>query len=197
MNYTNELYSWFNQLLLITGVLLIPVGICFMLAPDRIFKLTTKLNRWIATDAFFNAINAPIYKERAFYRYHKTVAIAIIIFSSICLYMLTYYMGIENITVYLSMLAESEFEKWILSIFYYLLVSALLLAILFSVVMFIRPSMLKKIEAMSNHWIDTDEKLKILDKNKDLTDKILYGNPRIFGFMVTMAAIYIIWRVYP
>jgi hypothetical protein len=197
MNYTNELYSWAFQLLLILGVLLIPVGLGFMFVPDRIFKVASRLNCWIATDVLFNKINAPVYKERFFYRHHQTAGIAIIIFSSACLYMLTSYLEIETITAYLLLLAESELEKWLFVNLYYLLVAALFFAFLFGIVMFMRPSALKSFEEWSNRWVDTDGALKILDKNKDLPDKILSGNPRFFGFMVTMAAIYIIWSVYP
>ena len=63
--------------------------------------------------------------------------------------------------------------------------------------MFIRPSVLKTFEKWSNRWIDTDGPLKALDKQKHLPDKILPGNPRLFGLFVILGATYIIWSSYP
>lgn len=197
MNLSNEVYTWALSFLFIIGVLLIPVGLGFMLIPEKIFKIANKMNHWIATDGFFNKINAPVYKERFFYRHHQVFGILVLLASIICLYMLTFYIGVENITVNLLKLAGSEFEKWLFVILYYLLIAAIILAFLFSLIMVIRPSLLKSFEAWGNRWIDTDDPLKVLDRKKDLPDRILPGNPRIFGFFVTLAAIYIIWSTNP
>lgn len=197
MNLSNEFYNWVLSFLFIIGVLLIPVGLGFMLVPEKIFKIANKMNRWIATDGFFNKINAPVYKERFFYRHHQVFGILVLLASIICLYMLTFYTGVENITVNLVKLAGSEFEKWLFIVLYYLLIAAIILAFLFSLIMVIRPSLLKSFEAWGNRWIDTDGPLKVLDRKKDLPDRILPGNPRIFGFFVTLAAIYIIWSTNP
>jgi len=197
MNLTNEFYTWALDFLFIIGVFLIPVGLGFMLVPDKLFKMANKLNRWVHTDSFFNKINAPVYKERFFYRHHRAFGISVLIVSVVCLYMLTFFIGIETIMADLVKLAGSEFEKWLFVILYYLLITANILAFLFGLVMVIRPSALKPFEAWGNRWIDTDGPLKVLDRKKDLPDRILPGNPRIFGFFVTLAAIYIIWSTNP
>jgi len=197
MNYTNEFYTWMLNFLFVIGVLLIPVGMGFMLIPEKIFKVAIKLNRWIATDHLFHRLNAPIYKERFFYRHHRVFGALVIIASTLCLYMLTFYIGIDSVTDNLVKLAESEFEKWLFVILYYLLIAAIILAIIFGTIMTIRPSTLKSFEAWGNHWVDTEESLKMLDKKQDLPDRILPGNPRIFGLVVTLAAIYIIWNINP
>ncbi len=197
MNYTNEIYTWLLNFIFVIGVLLIPVGMGFMLIPEKIFKIANKLNHWVATDDFFHRLNAPRYKERFFYRHHRVFGALVIIASIICLYMLTYYTGIESIMDYLVKLAESEFEKWLFVMLYYLLIAAIVLAIIFGLIMFSRPSALKSFEAWGNHWVDTDGPLKFMDSNKDLPDRILPGNPRIFGFFVALAGIYMIWNVKP
>ena len=197
MNYSNELYSLLLNSIFVIGILLLPVGIGFMLIPEKIFKFANKLNHWVKTDGFFHKLNEPVYKERFFYRHHHVFGIFIILSSAICLYMLTLYMGTESITDNIVKLAESEFEKWLFVKLYYLLIGAIILCLLFGMIMFIRPSALKSFEAWGNRWVDADGPLKIMDKNQDLPDRILPGNPRIFGFIVTIAAIYIIWNINP
>lgn len=197
MSYSNEFYIWMLQFLFIIGILLIPVGFGFMLIPQKIFKMANKLNRWVATDGFFNKLNAPIFKERFFYRHHRVFGISVTVVSVVCIYMLTFQIGIETVTDNIVKLAETEFEKWLFIILYYLLIAAIVLAFIFGLFMFIRPSVLKSFEAWANHWVDTDGPLQVLDKSKNLPDRILPGNPRIFGLVVTLAALYIIWSVNP
>ena len=124
MNYTSELYLWILNFLFVIGILLIPIGLGFMLIPDKIFKIAIRLNRWIVTDGFFNKLNKPVYRERFFYRHHKVFGIVVLIASVVCLYMLTVYIGIVSVTDNLIKLAESEFERWIFMVhgFFYLFI---------------------------------------------------------------------------
>ena len=195
MDTTSELYIWALNFLLVIGVLLIPIGLGFIFVPDKLFKVAARLNRWIMTDHFFDKINKPIYKERFFYRHHRIFGIFIILFSLFCIYMLTVYIGMGSMTVNLEKLAESEFEKWLFVILYYLLLVAVFLTLIFGLIMFLRPSALKSFESWSNHWIDAETPLKVLDREKDLPDRFLLGNPRIFGLLIVIAAIYIILSV--
>ena len=192
----NDVYPLIFNFLFILGVLLLPVGIGFMLIPGKIFKFGIKMNRWVSTESFFNKINTPIYKERFFYRHNKILGAFIVFASVFCLYILTFDAGEKNVSIILNRLAESSAEAWMFIILFYMLVIAIILALVFGVIMFIRPSALKSIEKIGNRWIDTDVLLKALDESKDLPDKILPGNPRIFGFVVTLGAIYIIWSTY-
>ena len=197
MNYSSELSIWILNILFIIGILLIPVGVGFMIFPEKIFKLASRLNHWIETDTYFQEINKPRYKEVFLYRHHRIFGVIIFIISILCLYMLTLYIGMGTIIDNLNKLAESEFEKWLFVVFYYLLIFTNMLAVIFGAIMFKRPSILKTFESWSNRWIDTDTPLKVLDNQKNLPDRILPGNPRIFGFFVFLGAVYIIWSTAP
>jgi hypothetical protein len=179
------------------GVLLLPVGLGFCMFPEKMFQIAKKMNKWIVTDHFFHSINKPRYKESYFYRHHRLFGTVIIIFSCFSLYILTLYLGVESINHILVRLADTRFEKWLFVTSYYLLLCAIILAVIFGIIMFIRPSVLKSFEKWSNHWIDTDTPLKALDKQSNLPDKILPGNPRIFGLFVIIGSIYIIWSTFP
>jgi hypothetical protein len=198
MNYSNELYQWLLEVIFIIGILLLPVGIGFCLLPNKMFELANRMNKWVSTEHIFHVINKPRYKESFFYRHHRIFGVIIIIASIVSLYLLSFYIGVDSVLNILIRLAESEFEKWLFVILYYLLIAAICLVIIFGIIMTIRPSLLKSVEKWSNHWVDTDAPLKKLDKQNDMPDKILPGkNPRIFGFIIILAAIYIIWRTFP
>lgn len=197
MSYSNEFYLWISNALLIIGILLLPIGLGFCFLPNKMFKLANRMNRWIVTDQFFNEINKPRYRESFFYRYHRIFGVVIVLVSTVSLYSLTFYLGMESVTHILISISESEFEKWLFVVLYYLLIAAICLAVIFGIFMTIRPSALKSFEKWSNHWIDTDDPLKVMDTQKNLPDRILPGNPRIFGFFIILGAIYIIWCTYP
>ncbi len=198
MNYSSELYLWISNVLLIIGIILLPVGLGFCFFPDKMFNLANRMNKWVSTDHFFNEINKPRYKESCFYRHHRIFGLVIVLVSLASVYSLTFYIGVESVIGVLVMLAKSEFEKWLFVILYYLLIAAICLAVIFGIIMFVRPSALKSFEKWSNHWVDTDGPLKGLDKQNNLPDQILPGsNPRIFGFCIILGAIYIIWCTYP
>lgn len=197
MNYSNEISHIIFDSLFLLGIFLLPVGIGFCLVPEKMFKLAKKMNRWVVTDLFFNKLNKPRYKEMFFYRHHRAVGAFIVIASLVSFYILYFYTGYESVTSVLVKLAGSELEKWLFVTLYYLLLGAIVLTAIFGVIMFIRPSTLKTFEKWSNQWIDTDGPLELMNKQKNLPDKILAGNPRIFGFFVILGAIYIVWNTYP
>ena len=197
MDYSIELYIWMLNVLFIIGIMLLFVGAGFIFIPDKIFKLAVRANHWVDTDSFFHKLNKPRYKEHFFYRHHRIFGITIIIASIASLYTLTFYIGVESVTHVLTRIAESEFEKWLFVVLYYLLIGANILAVIFGAIMFKRPSALKTFEEWSNQWIDTDSPLKALDRQKHLPDRILPGNPRIFGLVIILGAMYIIWNTNP
>ncbi len=197
MNITNELTVWFLQFLFVIGLILVPIGFGFLFIPNKVFQWASSLNKWVSTDSFFQKINQPIYRERFFYRHHRLFGLTFSIIGIGCFYMLTFYLGYETVHSYVIKLADSEFEKWLFIVLYNMLIMALLIAIVISIFIFVRPSSLKNIESVANRWIDSDEPLKVLDKNQDLPDQILLGNPRVFGLIVILAAIYIIWSLIP
>ena len=197
MNNTDVLYLWLADFIFIIGVLLLIVGLCFCFIPKSVFKTAKKMNKWVVTESIFDYLNKPRYNEVYFYRHHRVFGLIIVLVSTTCFYFLTFYIGIENMTNSLVKLAENEFEKWIFVILYYQLISAMILSILIGTIIIIRPSVLKKIESWANKWVDTDGPLSVLDSQKDLPDRVLPGNPRIFGVFVIVGALYMIWNTFP
>ncbi|GEM_PF-3137289 len=197
MNFSNYAALWIGNTLFIIGVILLFIGVGFILFPDKIFKLAGRLNFWVNTESFFNRINKPRYKEVYFYRHHKIFGAIIFISTLVCLYTMVISIGIESTTNSLMNISKSEFEGWLFVNLYYILIFTNILAVIFGIIMIIRPSALKTFEIWSNHWVDTDSSLKKLDAQKDLPDRILPGNPRIFGLFIIFGAIYIMWMTNP
>lgn len=189
-----EFYTWLQAALFWIGVLLIPLGLALVLVPSRVLAMTGTLNRWIATKPVFDALNRPRYQERVFYRHHLLTGAIIVVASLACLYMLALYVEPADLASRLVRLADSEFGKWLMISLYYLLLLCLCLALLVGAVVFIRPSLLKSVEAWGNRWVDTDKTLEQLDEVHEIPAALLQGKPRWFGLFVLAGAAYIIYR---
>ena len=197
MSHTTVFQEWFISSLFVLCILLIPIGLSFFFIPRKMFLIANKVNKWISTDNFFHSINKPIYKERFFYRNHRIVGTLVIVISVLCLYFLTFYVGVETVTDNILRLSDSNFSKWLNVILYYILLFLISLVIIFGFILVIRPSLLKTFEKWCNHWVDTESSLNLLNSRNDLPDKYLPGNPRLFGLLILFSAVYIVWCTYP
>lgn len=189
---TTETYLWLTSSLFVLGILLIPLGLSFLFLPEKMTRIGERLNNWISTEHFFDSLNKPRYQERFVYRYHRLFGSFIIVASIISIYMLCFYTNTESLLEKIVLMAETALGKWLLQSFYFILLGANILAFAIGMIIFIRPSLLKTIEEKANAWVETEEKLKVLDRTKELPDTVLPGNPRIFGTLILIGALYII-----
>lgn len=189
---SSEIYLWLTSSLFILGILFIPLGLSFLFLPEKMERLGDKLNQWVSTEHFFDSLNKPRYQEQLVYKYHKVFGLLVMIFTTISIYMMCFYTDVSLTMEKLLQIAHTAFGKWLLESSYYILVAANAMAFILGLIIFIRPSLLKRMEKKANHWVETEEKLKVLNKTKELPNTVLPGNPRIFGTLILISAIYII-----
>ncbi len=195
MSQTNEIYSWLINSLFIFGVFLVPLGLFFLLTPEKALSITAKLNRWISTEHIFDALNQPRYQERLIYRHHKLFGVLVMVFTTICIYMMYFYTDHKLLLENLLILLDSHFSKWLAESLFHILTVANMLAFFIGMVIFIRPSLLKKIEDKANHWVDTDKNLKFLDSSRELPESVFLKHPRIFGIIIVLGGLYIVMNI--
>ncbi len=192
MSETKEIVDWVVSSLFVFGVFLVPLGLSFLLIPGKVLQFGEKLNAWVRTDHVFDFINKPRYQERFVYRYHLAFGTLVMLFSALCVYMLYFNTDVTVLLERLSQMMETEFGKWLIVSLYYILLAANIIAFVMGLVILIRPNVLKTLGDKANRWIDSEEKLKVLDSTRDLPQSVFPGNPRIFGILILMGAVYII-----
>lgn len=197
MQHTIEIYAFIEYMLFWLGIFILPIGLAFIIAPAYMVNISSKVNYWICTKGFFQNINKPRYQERLIYRNHKLFGLIVIVTSSICLFFLTYFYGLDKVEQTLLYIAKSEFEKWLFITCYYILIGGLSISIIIGLIIFFRPSLLKKIENTGNKWIETEEALEVFDTNRSLPEHILLDKPRMFGLAIFIGTSYIIWMTSP
>jgi hypothetical protein len=192
MSATTDTYIWLMTSLFILGVLLIPLGLSFLIIPEKLEEIGNKLNRWVNTEYFFAELNKPRFQERLIYRHHRVIGLLIIVSTAVCIYMMAFYSDITVILNKILQMTDSIFGQTMLATSYYILIGANIIAFIVGLILVIRPSVLKSIEKISNNWFETEQKLKVLDSTRELPESMFPGNPRIFGTIILIGAIYII-----
>ena len=185
--------DWILTVLFCLGVLFIPVGIALILVPQSVMRLGESSNRWISTNGLVNSLDSPRNHERLFYKYHHLFGVLIVLGSAFSLYVLVYNNGITDTAESISHLADTVAGEWLLETAYYILSGACVLALLVGLVIIVRPSLLKAVEAWGNRWIDTGSTLEKLDQVHDIPTNVLPGKPRTFGIFVLICAVYIVY----
>lgn len=183
--------DWLLTSLFYLGIVFIAIGLFLIIAPNRVMTWGNSANRWISTNAFFNTLDVPHNYERFYYKQHRILGCIITVLSAISIYMLVFYAGMESTANGFEKMADSVFGKWLLQSSYYILTVFCVLTLIAGIIIFIRPSLLKSMEAWGNRWVDTQAPLKKFDEVHEIPTDILPGKPRLFGSFVLVGAIYI------
>jgi hypothetical protein len=186
-----------KQSFLLLSYFVLLVGILFLIIPNYVIGKLKQVDKWIATDSIFNVINRPRSSEKKLYRHNKLFALILFIASVYILYMLTMVMNVESFVNFLtSDLITQRLADWLAQAIIYVLIFFNILALLLSLVLFIRPSALKDLEQLSNTWFKSESKFGFLDTTIDVTNGSLTAfKLRIIGIFTILGCVYIIYII--
>jgi hypothetical protein len=189
-----ELIKWLVASLFWLSLLISLIGIIFMVRPGVLVQSSKKLNRWISTSGFFDALDRSRQVERTVYRYHRWFGFIILVGASYCLYIFLFNIDVQRMIRILPIVGNSGFSAWLYEMLYYLLICANALALVTGLIILLRPSLLKSLETIANRWIASDKLIKPLDQTHSIPEHILPGNIRLFGLIVLIGGLYIMFN---
>lgn len=178
-----------GYLLIMTGSLIALIfGLGLLLIPDTVLKLNTKINQ-----SFTPKIkNARIKSEPFFYRHAKVNGAILILGSLFVLYTL-FTFNFYSLIPYLPKQFSPAVWSWLLhagKVFFFI-GSAFILV--FGLIVFIRPSLIKSFETAANRWFSVQPFFSFLNTHIDIDNKWLSTYPRIFGFFFILFALFILF----
>lgn len=190
INYSTNLYSILSATLFWLAALTFIVGLLMILVPGWLMRVSGGINIWIDTAPWFHKLDEQRSFERLFYRFHLLMGIFIIVGSLYSLWFIWQLQGGELLFL-LPALKNPVLLDILQSALIYLLLLGNLVAFVIGVVVLVRPSLLKNLEAWSNRWVDSDRVLKSVDRRVDISERIIHGHPRLFGLLVVIGSLYI------
>lgn len=189
---TDVVGTWFATSLFCLGILFLLVGMALIIMPARFLNWGNSVNRWISTSSFFNALDKPRNHERFYYKHHRLFGGVVVVLAAVTVYQLAFHANLDTTTAAVQKLAVTVFGKWLVKICFYILIGLSVLALIAGGIIFIRPSLLKSLEAWGNQWVDTGAPLDRFNEVHEIPANILPGKPRLFGCFVFLGAIYIV-----
>ena len=174
-----------GYLFIITGsVIALIFGLALTFMPATALKYNSKFNS--------NLIKS----EPFFYKYAKANG-AILILGSLFMFYTLATFNFNLLIPYLPGQISPFICKWLSQagqIFFYI-ASAFIL--IFGLVILIRPSLLKTIEAAANRWFYIPSIFSFLTTNRDPSKNWISAYPRIIGLSFTLFALFILFSLLP
>ena len=176
------------------GAICLAVGLFLLIAPRRFLDATARLNRWISTDAAFESLDRSRQADRNFYRRHLWVGALLVFGSLYILYVFWVWYDRARVLLALPEIYNAAASAWIYDSLVFLLRGTGVVGLLAGIVVAVRPSLLKSLEAGANRWIATERWTQSLDRQKDLPSEWFPGRPRLFGFGIVLGSSYMMWQ---
>ena len=167
-------------------------GASLVLRPAWLLHASRRANRWIATRQITSVLEQVVKVDRWFYRHHQasgvlllTGAIFLIYFFTARLDKLRILIGLSRVFAIPPVLAEVLLDSAVLSI---LLGAAF--ALIISLFLLIRPSMLRGFEQGANQWISLRRALKPFEIPRAGVDEYVFLNVQMAGVLLLFGSLY-------
>ena len=174
--------------------LLLGLGLIF--APSTTLKLNEKINTRISLRKKTRAIETPIKSEPFFYKYSKISGLLLILGSTFVLYTLVTF-NEQTLIPYLPKSISAPAWSWLLQAGHIFFLITATFILFFGLVVFIRPSQIKRFEQAANHWISTRQHFANMSKDINFTNKLVNTYPRGFGVFIALFSIIVLFLLLP
>jgi hypothetical protein len=169
------------------------VGLYLLLSPRHFLETTSRFNRWIATDDAFDALDRPRAMDRFFYRHHVLTGLLVAAGSAYIVYMFWFWFATHGSFARLPVIHSQAASEWLYESALIFFRVAGIFGVLVGLVIILRPSLLKGIEAWGNRWVGTERLAKSLDRRKELPASWFPGRPRVFATGILAGSAYILY----
>lgn len=188
--YSAELYGILAATLFWLAALTFLTGLLMLLVPGWLLRMSEKVNLWIDTSVWFRKLDEQQHFERLFYRHHVLMGLLIVAGSLYSLWFIWRLQGGE-LAALLPVMANPVLQEIVQVSLACFLLAGNLFALLVGLVVLLRPSLLKGLEAWANRWVASDQALGRLDRQVDVAERMVPGHPRLFGLLVVVGSLYI------
>ena len=167
-------------------------GLGLIFTPTITLKLNEKINTRFSMRKATKKIETAIQSEPFFYKYSKISGAILITGSLFVLYTLATF-NAYTLIPHLPKTFSVPAWEWIIQsaqIFFYLTCSFIFV---FGLIVFIRPSLVKRFEQAANHWISTRKGFSKMTVDINITNRLVNTYPRLFGSFITIFSLIVLF----
>lgn len=180
---------------LLGGVLGVLTGVALIFNSALVVRLSDKMNVWISTREAMQVLEEPIEIERTVYRWHRLIGALILAGALFTLYVLLWRFNGPQVVEALTKLLELGVATWIAESLRVFFVLVNIAALVIAVVMIVRPSALKGVEAWANRQYAPRRRAHVLDIPRVGPDSLLRTRPRLLGMVLALAGLYVVFSL--
>jgi hypothetical protein len=172
------------------------VGLCagtaLLLNPDWLMRMSKHANRWVSTRQMGRPLDKPINMEHWFYRYSYLSGGALLAGAIYIIYMFTAPLARTNLMLSLSKmhLVQTVLLEPLLDTLVLVFISGAVLALVVSLFLLFRPSMLREFEFGANQNISLRQSLKPMEIQRGNVDQLVFRHVRIVGMVILCGSLY-------
>lgn len=182
--------------LLIGAVLGVALALLLIFKPHLLGSVNRVANRWISTRHIGQALDRSISIERWFYQHHRVTGIAVVLGA---IYMFVYF-GILFDKASMLQRLGSQFSPGLLDgLLDALVLSALTgaaVALMVGLFLWLRPSLLRGIEAGANQWVSIGQAAEMLDVPHNQVDRFVERHAQRVGWLLLLGSIYLFFVLF-
>ncbi|MFN7085115.1 MAG: hypothetical protein ACK4N4_00640 [Burkholderiales bacterium] len=188
------LRSGFVAVLLLGCVASLAYGVWLLLQPEQALRFNRRVSAWVSTEKVVQTLDQPHSIERIVYRYHRIYGALLLAGGLFTLYVMAAGRWSRDVR---SALGLGEWSWLVGDVTSALMVIIGILATALGIVIVIRPSLLRGIEARLNRWIATDQDLQPLDSVHDAPDRFAARHARAVAVLIVAGSLYVLVALAP
>lgn len=181
-------------LMVMAGVAGLLGGATLVMAPSWLLHASKRANRWISTRKIDHMLEQVIRVDRWFYRHHRVSGSLLLAGALFLIYFFTMRLNKETILAELSKVAiiSPAFTDALLDATVLSILLGAVFALLVSLFLLVRPSMLRGFELEANKRISLRRALRPLAIGRLGVEEYVFQNVRLAGAVLLLAGLYIL-----
>jgi len=176
--------------LILFSVAAFVAGMFLLLSPQKVIRLRQLTDQWITPRKLLKPLEIPRDCDPFLYRNHQWVGAIAILLSTTTLYLLLYRVAEQLPSAPLPEVAPYLFWQWLYESALHFLWITNTIAFFVGGVIFFRPSLLRRVEGVSNQWLSTRQGLRRIDRSYGELDGFLLKRARWSGLFLVLGALY-------
>lgn len=193
-----DIFLWQSlAIFLLIGALLgILLGLVLIFRPQLLESINRIANRWITMRHVTRWLDRSISIERWFYQYHSAAGLIAVA-------------GAAYIFIYFGFLFDKPYTlrhlggtvspvllDWLLDVLVLSLLTGAAVALIAGLFLWLRPSLLRGMEAEANRWVSSRRVTKAIDVPHDQVDRFVAHHARQSGWLLLLGSIYLLFAMF-
>jgi hypothetical protein len=178
--------------LIFFSVVALGLGMVLLIAPQKVERLREIFDQWLTPRKPLKSLEIPRQSDPVLYRNHRWIGAIAIILPLITLYLLLYSVAEQLPRTAVSRQQYYLFWQWLFDSTILFLYISNIFAFFVGIAIFFRPSLLKRVEGVANHWLSTRRVLRRFDQSYSQLDELILKRSRWSGIFLIFGSLYVL-----